>query len=177
MLSCVYKIATLANSATPVIVPEKTPIAHQVDVDAMLAAVTPKTRMVYIANPNNPTGSYLTRTRCAACMPACRRDCAAGDRRGLWRICAGAMIMKTGIELVSQFDNVVMTRTFSKIHGLAGLRIGWVYAPGCGVRRAQPHPRAVQYLDACSSAPARRRSATAPMSNALWRITRNGETG
>ena len=51
-----------ANSATPVIVPEKTTNSGiKVDVDAMLAAVTPKTRMVYIANPNNPTGSYLTR--------------------------------------------------------------------------------------------------------------------
>src|SRR5678815_31881 len=57
----VFKIATLANSATPVIVPEQTGDSGiKADVDKMLAAVTPKTRMVYIANPNNPTGSYLT---------------------------------------------------------------------------------------------------------------------
>src|SRR6201999_583318 len=53
----VYRIATLANSATPVVVPEKD---FRTDVDAMLAHVTPKTRLVYVANPNNPTGSYLT---------------------------------------------------------------------------------------------------------------------
>ena len=52
-----YRIATLANSAVPVVVPEKN---LRVDVDAMLKAVSPRTRIVYLANPNNPTGSYLT---------------------------------------------------------------------------------------------------------------------
>ena len=74
----VYKIATLANSATPVTVKERdTNNGFKVDVEAMLAAVTPKTRMVYIANPNNPTGSYLTQRRDgqAACRPAARTCC------------------------------------------------------------------------------------------------------
>jgi histidinol-phosphate aminotransferase len=121
----VYKIATLANSGTPVIVPEKN---LKVDVDAMLAAVTPRTRLVYIANPNNPTGTYLTHEQM-------RRLHAGLAPQTLLVIDAayGEYVQKndyeTGIEMVSRFDNVVMTRTFSKIHGLAGLRIGWCYAP------------------------------------------------
>jgi histidinol-phosphate aminotransferase len=124
----VYKIATLANSAVPVMVPEKTTnSAIRVDVEAMLAAVTPKTRMLYIANPNNPTGSYLTRDEMArlhAGLPPgvlLVIDSAYGEY-------VTAQDYEAGIELVNQFPNVVMTRTFSKLYGLAGLRIGWMYA-------------------------------------------------
>lgn len=125
----VYKIATLANSARPVIVPEKnTNQAIKVDVDAMLAAVTPKTRMVYIANPNNPTGSYLTRDEMAKLHAGLPKhvllviDAAYSEY-------VTAEDYEAGTEMVSAFDNVVMTRTFSKMYGLAGLRIGWMYAP------------------------------------------------
>jgi histidinol-phosphate aminotransferase len=125
----VYKIATLANSAKPVIVPEKnTNQVIKVDVDAMLAAMTPRTRMVYIANPNNPTGSYLTRDEMAKLHAGLPRhvllviDAAYSEY-------VTAKDYEAGIEMVSAFDNVVMTRTFSKMYGLAGLRIGWMYAP------------------------------------------------
>jgi histidinol-phosphate aminotransferase len=125
----IYEIATLANSAKPVIVPERTTNAGiQVDVDAMLAAVTPKTRLLYIANPNNPTGTYLNRDemrRLHAGLPESALlviDAAYGEY-------VGAKDYDAGIELATEFDNVVMTRTFSKIHGLAGLRLGWMYAP------------------------------------------------
>ncbi len=98
------------------------------DVDAMLAAVGPKTRMVYLANPNNPTGSYLTGEevrRLHAGLPAPLLlviDAAYAEyvRRNDY---------ESGIEMVSQFENVVMTRTFSKIYGLAGLRVGWAFCP------------------------------------------------
>ena len=125
----VYKIATLANSAVPVTVKERdTNRGLSVDIDAMLAAVTPKTRMVYIANPNNPTGSYLTRDEMAklhAGLPAhvlLVIDAAYAEY-------VTAKDYEAGIELASKFDNVVMTRTFSKLYGLAGLRIGWMYGP------------------------------------------------
>ena len=124
----VYKIATLANSAVPVIVPEKdTNTGLKVDVEAMLAAVTPKTRMVYIANPNNPTGSYLT------CEEMARLHAGLPQRVLLVIDAAYAEYVtakdyEAGIELASKFGNVVMTRTFSKLYGLAGLRIGWMYA-------------------------------------------------
>ena len=121
----VYRIATLSNSAVPVSVPEKN---LRTDVDAMLAAVSPKTRMVYLANPNNPTGSYLSVEevrRLRAGLPPTTLlviDAAYSEyvRRNDY---------ESGIEMVSQFENVVMTRTFSKIYGLAGLRVGWAFCP------------------------------------------------
>ena len=58
----------------------------------MLAAVTPKTRLVYIANPNNPTGTYLTRDEMARLHAGLPPTCSAGDRRGLWRICRCARL-------------------------------------------------------------------------------------
>lgn len=121
----VYKIAALANSAKPVSVPEKN---LNTDVDAMLAAVTPKTRLVYLANPNNPTGSYLPHDEV--------RRLHAGLAPDTLLIIDAAYAeyvrrndYETGIEMVSRFPNVVMTRTFSKIYGLAGLRVGWSYCP------------------------------------------------
>ncbi|MBL6853354.1 MAG: histidinol-phosphate transaminase [Alphaproteobacteria bacterium] len=121
----VYKIAALANSATPVVVPEKN---RKADVDGMLACVTPKTRLVYLANPNNPTGSYLP-------YDEVKRLHAGLPPNALLVIDAAyaEYVRKNdyeaGIELVSTSSNVVMTRTFSKIYGLAGLRVGWAYCP------------------------------------------------
>jgi histidinol-phosphate aminotransferase len=125
----IYEIATLANSARPVIVEEKkTNSGIKIDVEAMLAAVTPKTRMLYIANPNNPTGSYLTRDEMARLH--------AGLPENVLLVIDSAYgefvphkDYEAGIELVSRHNNVVMTRTFSKLYGLAALRLGWMYAP------------------------------------------------
>jgi histidinol-phosphate aminotransferase len=121
----VYRIATLANSATPVVVPEPD---MRVAVDAMLRAVTSKTRMIYLANPNNPTGTYLSSEEV--------KRLHAGLRKNILLVIDAAYAeyvrrndYDTGIELVSQFENVVMTRTFSKIYGLAGLRVGWAFCP------------------------------------------------
>jgi histidinol-phosphate aminotransferase len=120
-----YRIVTLSNSAVPVAVPEKN---LRVDVDAMLKAVGPRTRLVYLANPNNPTGSYLSGEevrRLHAGLPPSTLfviDSAYAEyvRRNDY---------DAGIEMVSQFENVVMTRTFSKAYGLAGLRVGWAFCP------------------------------------------------
>ena len=121
----VYRIAALSSSAVPVAAPEKN---LRVDVDAMLAHVTPRTRLVYLANPNNPTGS---------CLPAGeveRLHAGLPDHVLLVIDAAYAEYVQRpdyepGAALVSRFDNVVMTRTFSKIYGLAGLRVGWAYCP------------------------------------------------
>lgn len=121
----VYKIAIMAAGGTPVCVPETN---LTTDVDAILKAVTARTRVVFIANPNNPTGTYLPFDevrRLHQGLPAnvlLVLDAAYAEyvRRNDY---------EAGIELVATSDNVVMTRTFSKIYGLAGLRIGWCYAP------------------------------------------------
>ena len=124
----VYKIATLANSAVPVIVPEKTTNSViKVDVDKMLAAVTPRTRMVYIANPDNPTGSYLTSEEMRRLYNGLPKDVLLVIDAAYAEYVTFADY-EPGLELAKAHDNVVMTRTFSKIHGLAGLRIGWMFA-------------------------------------------------
>jgi histidinol-phosphate aminotransferase len=121
----VYKIAILAAGGTPIVAEERDLTA---DVDAILAKVGPRTKIVFLANPNNPTGTYLPFEevkRLHAGLPPhvlLVLDAAYAEyvRRNDY---------SAGIELVATSDNVVMTRTFSKIHGLAALRIGWAYAP------------------------------------------------
>ena len=121
----VYKIQIMGAGATPVTVKEKD---ATVDVDAILAAVTPKTKMVFIANPGNPTGTFVPVSeirRLHAALPknvVLILDAAYAEyvRRNDY---------EAGIEIVSSNPNVVMTRTFSKVYGLAALRVGWMYAP------------------------------------------------
>src|SRR6187401_2957960 len=121
----VYPIATLGAGATPVVAPEKDFTA---DIDAILARVTPRTKIVFLANPNNPTGTYIP-------FDEVKRLHAGLPRHVLLVIDAAyAEYVKrndyeSGIELVATSENVVMTRTFSKIYGLAALRLGWMYGP------------------------------------------------
>jgi len=123
-----YKIATQANSATPVIVPERHGNSGiRLDVDAMLAAVTPKTRMAYLANPNNPTGTCLNREEMARLHAGLPEDVLLVIDAAYAEY-VGAKDYEAGLEMAARFPNVVMTRTFSKLYGLAGLRIGWLYA-------------------------------------------------
>jgi histidinol-phosphate aminotransferase len=120
-----YPICIRAAGGIPVVAEEADRTAS---VDAILAKVSARTKIVYLANPNNPTGTYIPYSevkRLHAGLPphtllvidaayaeyVTRNDYAAG------------------IELAATADNVVMTRTFSKIHGLASLRIGWAYGP------------------------------------------------
>jgi histidinol-phosphate aminotransferase len=121
----VYPIVIKANGAKAVIVPEK---EFTADVDAVLARVNSKTKVVFLANPNNPTGTYLPFDdvrRLHAGLPANTMlvlDAAYAEyvRQNDY---------EAGVELVSTFANAVMLRTFSKVYGLAGLRVGWAYCP------------------------------------------------
>jgi len=118
-----YRISALAAGATPVVAPET---ARRADVDAILAACGPRTRLVFLANPNNPTGTLLSAAEVARLADG---------------IPSRAILVLDGAyaEYVEGFDghadlagaraNVVMARTFSKIYGLGGLRIGWGYGP------------------------------------------------
>jgi histidinol-phosphate aminotransferase len=121
----IYRIAILAAGGTPVVA-EETNLTT--DVDQILAKVTPKTRIVYLANPNNPTGTYLPFSeikRLATSLPSnviLVLDAAYAEY-------VTRNDYSSGLELVTTSENVVMTRTFSKIYGLAALRLGWCYAP------------------------------------------------
>ena len=121
----VYRIIILARGATPVVAPETGLTA---DVDAILARVTPSTRVVFLANPNNPTGTYVSFDqvkRLRAALP----DGVLLVLDAAYAEYVRANDYEAGIELVATTHNTVMTRTFSKIHGLASLRIGWAYCP------------------------------------------------
>ncbi|HVV61643.1 MAG TPA: histidinol-phosphate transaminase [Pseudolabrys sp.] len=121
----VYPIATLGTGAKPIVAAEKNFTA---DVDTILKAVTSKTKIVFLANPNNPTGTYvpfdevkrLQRSLPSNVLLVLDAAYAEYVRRNDY---------ESGIELVATTDNTVMTRTFSKIYGLAALRLGWMYGP------------------------------------------------
>ncbi len=121
----VYPLASMAVGAKPVTAPETN---LRADVDALLAGVTDRTRIVFLANPNNPTGSYLDRDSVA------RLQAGLPDDVLLVLDAAYAEYVKaedydSGADLVASSENTVMLRTFSKIHGLAALRLGWAYGP------------------------------------------------
>lgn len=118
-----YRISTLAAGATPVEVPERDRV---VDVDAILQACTDRTRLVFIANPANPTSTMIGEketSRLAAGLPP---KCLLVLDGAYAEYVEG---FDGGAGLVESRDNVVMTRTFSKLYGLGGLRIGWGYGP------------------------------------------------
>ncbi len=120
-----YPIGALAVGATPVAAPER---ALTADVDALLERVGPRTRIVFVANPNNPTGTYLGAaelSRLHAGLPPSTLlaiDAAYAEF-------VNRNDYEAGAALVERAENVVMLRTFSKIYALAGLRLGWAYCP------------------------------------------------
>ena len=118
-----YPLAAQAAGATAVAVAETNLTA---DPDALLARVTPRTRLVFLANPNNPTGTYLDRET----VRRLHRDLPRNVLLVLDAAYAEFVARndyEPGLELASAEPNVVMLRTFSKIHALAGLRVGWLY--------------------------------------------------
>ena len=118
-----YRISAMAAGATPVEVAERD---RTTDVDAILKACNRRTKLVFIANPNNPTGTMISASEVARL--------AAGLPPQAILVLDGAYAefvdgYDGGASLVDARDNVVMTRTFSKIYGLGGLRVGWGYGP------------------------------------------------
>ena len=121
----VYPIATLGAGAKPVVAPETD---YTANVDHLLAAVTPRTKVVFLANPNNPTGTYIPFDEV--------KRLHRGLPENVLLVLDAAYAeyverndYESGIELVATSENVVMCRTFSKIYGLAALRLGWLYGP------------------------------------------------
>jgi histidinol-phosphate aminotransferase len=118
-----YRTFALASGGTPVVVGER---ERTTDVDAILAACSDRTKLVFVANPNNPTGTMIgakDMARLAEGMPS-----------QAILVLDGAYVEYVeaydgGKALIEARDNVVMTRSFSKIYGLGGLRVGWGYGP------------------------------------------------
>ncbi len=120
-----YHICALAAGATPVVAGETD---RRVDVDKILAACTERTRIVFVTNPGNPTGTMVP-------MEEIER-LAKGLPPQALMVLDGAYAeyvegYDAGLALIESRENVVMTRTFSKIYGLGGLRVGWGYGPAC----------------------------------------------
>lgn len=118
-----YRISAMAAGATPVAVAECDRVT---DIDALIAGATPATRLIFVANPNNPTGTMVALSdleRLAAAVPQAILviDAAYAEYVGDG--------YDGGAELAARLPNVVMTRTFSKLYGLGGLRVGWAYGP------------------------------------------------
>ncbi len=117
----VYSLVTQAIGATGVVVPAKE-FGH--DLDAMLLAITPKTRMVFVANPNNPTGTLISKV-------ALKKFLSLVPKRTLVMLDEAYdeyltdELKAESIEWLGEFDNLVISRTFSKAYGLAGLRVGF----------------------------------------------------
>ena len=118
-----YRISALAAGATPVVAPER---ARTTDVDALLAAVTDRTRLVFVANPNNPTGTMLPAAELQRLADGLPATCLLVLDGAYAEYVDG---YDGGLSLVEGRANVVMTRTLSKIYGLGGLRVGWGYGP------------------------------------------------
>ena len=119
----VYEIAARRVGATPVIAPDRD---YATDVDAILAAVTPRTRIVYVANPNNPTGTFTPRAEIARLHAALPADVMLVIDQAYAEY-IDADEDDHALELARTQPNVIVTRTFSKIYGLAAERIGWGY--------------------------------------------------
>ena len=120
-----YPIGAQAVGATPIAVPERELTA---DVDGFLARVTERTRIVFVANPNNPTGTYLPAEEMARLHAGLPRHVVLAIDAAYAEF-VNRNDYEPGIALVNRADNVVMLRTFSKIYALAGLRLGWAYCP------------------------------------------------
>lgn len=117
----VYEIAARRCGAEPIEAPDRD---YAADVDVLLGCVTPRTRVVFLANPNNPTGSYLPRADLARLHAALPADVLLVVDQAYAEYLE-AEADDGALALAATAENVLITRTFSKIYGLAGERVGW----------------------------------------------------
>jgi histidinol-phosphate aminotransferase len=118
-----YKTSVTQAGGAPVAVPLK---RHTIDLDALLAAVTPKTKLVCLVNPNNPTGTYFTKSQFEPFLKKLRSGVLVALDEAYIDFVDGADF-PDGIEYARKYDNVVTLRTFSKVYGLASARLGYAY--------------------------------------------------
>ena len=120
----VYPIAAKAAGASPIVAAEKD---YKADVEEIIKVCSNKTKICFIANPNNPTGTYLTRQELITLREKLPQDCLLVIDSAYAEY-VDKKDYTNGIELTTKYNNIACTRTFSKIYGLAALRIGWAYA-------------------------------------------------
>jgi histidinol-phosphate aminotransferase len=159
-----------------VLAPERN---FRTDIDAILARIGPRTRMVFLANPNNPTGSLLSQDEMNTLRVSLRSDIILVIDAAYAEYVTEANF-DPGIELVESTSNTVMMRTFSKIHGLAGLRVGWGYFPPAiaEIVNRMRHPNNVSTVGIAAAAAAiadRAHIAAARTENAALRSWFSGE--
>jgi len=123
----VYPIAVQATGATGVVTPANAPDAPMPlghDLEAMARAITPRTRVVFIANPNNPTGTWVPAAPLKSFIAAAPRHTLIALDEAYFEY-TGELGLQNGVEWLSEFPNLVVFRTFSKAYGLAGVRVGY----------------------------------------------------
>ena len=120
-----YSIITKIVGATSKLIKEDD--NYNVTVTSILDQVTPSTKIVYLANPNNPTGTYLTRSEIIDLLNLLPKNIIL-VLDGAYAEYVTKKDYDNGFSLVDQFENLIITRTFSKAYGLAGIRIGWCYS-------------------------------------------------
>jgi histidinol-phosphate aminotransferase len=120
----IYRIYSKLNFAKIVYAPENNFTSSVKDI---LSCVTPKTKIVFIANPNNPTGTYISKNEMIILRKKLRSDILLVVDDAYFEY-INHKDYENGLKIFSKFKNVVVTRTFSKIYGLAGLRVGWAYS-------------------------------------------------
>ncbi|MEO1038402.1 MAG: histidinol-phosphate transaminase [Pseudomonadota bacterium] len=121
----VYRLVAMQSGAEIVSAPEHN---YRTDVDAMLEAAGEDARVVFLANPNNPTGTYISGAEVERLRDGLPEETLL-VLDGAYAEFVDDPAYASGVELARERDNVILTRTFSKIHGLAGLRLGWAYGP------------------------------------------------
>jgi histidinol-phosphate aminotransferase len=122
----IYRITTLTAGATPVEIPYKSDYSH--DIDAIIKAITPKTRLIFIATPDNPTGRYVPKADMHKLAQATPKNCLLVIDEAYVEY-VDTDDYKNGLEFANEYENIAVTRTFSKLFGLAALRVGWGYMP------------------------------------------------
>jgi histidinol-phosphate aminotransferase len=148
----VYPIAARRAGAEPIAAPDKD---YTADIDALLAAVRPDTRVVFLANPNNPTGTMISAAEVARLHAGLREDVLLVIDQAYAEY-LDSPDPDGGLALAQTVPNVVVTRTLSKIYGLGGLRVGWATGPAAVIaelnRARAPFPVSVPALAAAEAA-------------------------
>jgi histidinol-phosphate aminotransferase len=117
----IYEIATKVSGAEIRMIPLKD---FRYDLQAMRAAVTDKTKIIFIANPNNPTGTYVTQSEVEEFLKGLPTNIIVFLDEAYFEF-VGNKDYPNSLKLLSQYPNLILTRTFSKVYSLAGLRVGY----------------------------------------------------